>query len=79
MVNRKEKNHREISSVEDSNRGTAKRNPGQQNKSATENFEAADTKAAEDNPRIKHASQVSGKSTEEGDEDYDDEQETTDD
>ena len=79
MVNRKEKNHREISSVEDSNRGMAKRNPDQENKYTDENFNSTDTDAAEDNSRVKHASQVSGNSGEEGDEDYDDEQETAND
>ena len=75
MPNRREKNHRDVGPFEDGNRNIVKKNPDQENKYANENFNSTDTDAAEDNPRIKHASQVSGNSIEEGDEDYDDEEE----
>ena len=79
MANRKEKNNREFGSFEETNRGTTRKDTDQENKYTDENFNSTDTDAAEDNSRVKHASQVSGNSGEEGDEDYDDEKETTND
>jgi hypothetical protein len=68
MANRREKNNREYESMQDTTRKTSK-----DEKYTEENFDVTDSDAAENNARIKQASQASGNKIEEGDEDYDDE------
>ena len=74
MTNRKEKNHREFGSMEESNKKTSRKDQ-EKDKYSEENFDTTDSDAAEINPRMRQASQRSGNEMEEGDEDYDDENE----
>ena len=73
MKNRKEKNHREFGSIEESNKKTSRKNEEKDDKYSEENLNTTDSDAAEINPRMRQASQRSGNDIEEGDEDYDDE------
>ena len=73
MKSRKEKNHRKIDAVEESKFRTGRKNSDKDEKYSEVNNEITDSDAAENNSRLKHASQVSGNDIEEGDEDYDDE------
>ena len=70
MGGRKEKNNRAFEHMENTTSGITK-----DDAYVEENFHTTDSDAAENDPRIKHASQVTGNTVEEGDEDYDDEQE----
>jgi hypothetical protein len=73
MKNRKEKNHRKIDAADESKLSTARKNSDKDEKYSEANNDTTDSNAAENNPRVKRASQVSGNDIEEGDEDYDDE------
>jgi hypothetical protein len=70
MTARREKNNHSLSSLEETN---TIREGGKDDKYPDENFDTTDTGNAENNPRIKRASQTTGNNAEEGDEDYDDE------
>jgi hypothetical protein len=76
MKNRKEKNHREIEATGEKKLKPGKKNSDKDEKYSDANFDTTDSDAAENNARVKHASQVSGNDIEEGDEDYDDEKKT---
>ena len=73
MTRRKRNNH-SIDSFEKANKRTGK-GELKDDKYSEKNFDTTDSDAAEDDPRVKHASQASGNNAEEGDEDYDDEEE----
>ena len=68
MTNRKEKNHREFGSMEESNKKTSQKDQGKDDKYSKENFNTTDSDAAENNLQIKQASKISGDDIEEGDE-----------
>ena len=70
MTNRNEKNNREFGDMKTTSTNTTKNDAYTE-----ENFQTTDSDDAENDPRVKHASQVSGNTAEEGDEDYDDEEE----
>ena len=72
MTARREKNNHSLSSMEEANTGRQKIK--KDDKYTDENFDTTDTDAAENNPRVKRASQTSGNKAAEGDEDYDDEE-----
>ena len=72
MTTKREKNNRHLGSVEEGRRNIS---IDEENKYTDEESHVTDTDAAEANPLIKRASQVSGNDMEEGNEDYDDEEE----
>lgn len=74
-MSRKEKNNHEHSDYENTGRRRILENDEKENDYADENYNVTDSDAAEIDPRIRQASQASGTTIEEGDEDYDDEEE----
>ena len=73
MKNRKEKNHHEIDAMGENKLRTGRKDSDKDEKYSEVNNDITDSDAAENNSRLKHASQVSGNDIEEGNEDYDDE------
>ena len=73
MKNRKEKNHQEIDAMGKNKLRTGRKDSDKDEKYSEVNNDTTDSDAAENNSRLKHASQVSGNDIEVGDEDYDDE------
>jgi hypothetical protein len=74
-MSRKEKNNHELSDYENTGRRRILEDDEKQNDYADENYNVTDSDAAEIDPRIRQASQATGNTIEEGDEDYDDEKE----
>lgn len=73
MANRREKNNRQLGSLEEKSKDTTHK-IDKDEKYSDENLNVTDTDSAELDPRIRHASQATGNNIEEGDEDYDDEE-----
>jgi hypothetical protein len=74
-MSRKEKNNHELSDYENTGRRRILEDDEKESDYADENYNVTDTDAAEIDPRIRQASQATGNTIEEGDEDYDDEEE----
>jgi hypothetical protein len=77
-MSRKEKNNHELSDYENTGRRRILDDNEKESDYVDENYNVTDSDAAEIDPRIRQASQSSGNTIEEGDEDYDDEEEEKD-
>jgi hypothetical protein len=75
-MSRKEKNNHELSDYENTGRRRILEENEKESDYADENYNVTDSDAAEIDPRIRQASESSGNTIEEGDEDYDDEEES---
>lgn len=75
LMGRKEKNNHELDAYENTGRRRILDDREKDENYVDENNNITDSDAAEIDPRVRQASQVSGDTTEEGDEDYDDEEE----
>ena len=75
VMSRKEKNNHEFTAHEDEERRRVLDGNEKDDAYVDENLNTTDSDAAEISPRVRQASQESGNTAEEGDEDYDDEEE----